>query len=68
MSVDILDLPLWPTEEEQLQPNSSKYDLFIPQINIDPGMEEGSQTFPVNTEPVSLEDNPGEQIQIDTTY
>ena len=56
MSVDILDLPLWSAEEEQLQPNMSKYDLFIPEINIDQGMEEGRETSPVHTEPVLLED------------
>ena len=48
--------------------NSSRYDLFIPQINIDPIVEGSDQTFPVNTDDVALDNNSGEEIQVDTNY
>ena len=69
MSVDILDLPIWPrTEEEQLQPNVSRFDLFIPEINIDQGVDKGMAASPTPNDPVLVPDIPGDTVQIDTDY
>ena len=68
MSVDILDLPLWSNEVEQLQLSSSRHDLFIPQINIDPIVEGNDQTSSVLTDNIALDINSGEGIQVDTSY
>ena len=67
MSINILDLPLWSNEVEQLQPSSSRHDLFIPQINIDP-MVEGNDQTSVLTDNVALDIDSGEAIQVDTRY
>ena len=32
--LDILDLPLWPRDQEELHPNQSEFDIFLPEIDV----------------------------------
>ena len=46
MSLDLLDFPLWPRGQEELTPNESQFDLFLPEIDINIPAVQETQAVP----------------------